>query len=66
MTLTYAWGNAPVYHQSAYTVRAYKGRPRSDKSAVDMALMVIAATWLHDDCVTRAAGRPWSANNHSA
>lgn len=61
LTLTYARGNAPGYHQSAYTVRAYKGRPPSEKSAVDMALVVIAATWLHHDCVARVAGRPWSA-----
>ena len=61
LTLTYVRGNAPGYDQSAHTVRAHKQIPPSTKNAEDMALMILVAMYLHRGCVTRVAGRPWSA-----
>jgi hypothetical protein len=61
LTLTYVRANAPRLHQSAYTMKAYKRVPPSTKAADDLGLMVTAATLIHGDCATRAAGSPWSA-----
>lgn len=61
LTLAYARGNAPSYHQSAHTLRAYKDPSPSRKAAEDLALMVLAATLLHHGCVTRTTGAPWDA-----
>ena len=51
----------PVIHQSAWTVRAYKRVPPAPKCAEDMALMVLAATFIHRTCIARDVGGPWDA-----
>lgn len=61
LTLAYVRGNAPGYHQSAFTMRAYKAQPPSEKAAADLALMVLAATGIHAACAARALGTPWAA-----
>lgn len=61
--LTYARGWTPggIPHQSAHTVRAYKQSPPAPKCADDLALMVLAATFIHGKCMQRAIGQPWTA-----
>lgn len=60
-TLTYVRGNARPFHQSAYTVKAYKQAPPARKCAEDMALMVRTATVLHSECLFQDTGSPWDA-----
>ena len=62
LTLAYATGNAPQYHQSAFHMRAYKqpGAP-SEKARDDLALMVVAASYIHGRCVGAASPAPWNA-----
>jgi hypothetical protein len=61
--LTYARGWTPggTAHQSAHTVRAYKRIPPASKCAQDLALMVLAATFVHGNCMRGAVGQDWSA-----
>lgn len=61
LLLTYVRGRAPQMHQSAHTVLAYKQTPPAEKCAKDMALMVLAATYIHHDCIGAVAGRAWNA-----
>jgi len=59
--LAYARGYAPNGpHQSVHTVRAYKRSPPAEKCAQDMSLMVAAATFLHNVCIAKKIGFPWS------
>jgi hypothetical protein len=61
LILTYVRGQAAgKIHQSAHTVRAYKNSPPAEKCAQDMALMVLAATTIHADCIEKFVGKPWS------
>jgi hypothetical protein len=62
LILTYVRGRQTgLPHQSAHTVRAYKNSPPAVKCAQDMALMVLAATAIHGDCIERHVGGPWSS-----
>jgi hypothetical protein len=60
--LSYAKGWTPggTPHQSVHTLRAYKRIPPADKCAKDLALMMLAATYIHGQCIARVAGSPWS------
>lgn len=45
--LAYARGYAPGLHQSAHHVREYKAIPPAEKCAEDLAMMILAATYIH-------------------
>ena len=63
LILTYVrgWQKGGVIHQSAHTVRAYKNSPPAVKCSQDMALMILAATSIHGDCIEKRCGGPWSS-----
>ncbi len=59
VTLAYAKGNMSPLHQSAHHMIRYKQRINPSLECMrDLKLMVLGATYLHNECMARAFG-PW-------
>ncbi len=60
--LAYARGYAPGLHQSAHHVREYKAIPPAEKCAEDLAMMILAATYIHWRCIAgQGSGAIWDS-----
>lgn len=60
--LAYVRGYAPGVHQSAHHVREYKAIPPAEKCAEDLSIMVLAATYIHWQCIAgQGAGSVWDS-----